>query len=165
MQPQEIYLDTSLLVGWFKHILERRKKTEEPQIIEFLNNRPEIKKYISSISIAEIIEVLKSKEFKNYKLENQYILDLIETLRNTLNLIVIEEFEEKGKKQLKNIFLDSQNIVDLTFLGGEVIDAIHIDISKSNNLYFITRDEGIGKTKEIYPKIMGLKHFMKQFTD
>ena len=165
MQPNEIYLDTSLLIGWFKHILEKRKKTGEPEIIEFLNDKPEIKRYISSITIAEIIEVLKSKDFKNYKLEKSYILDLIVNLRNTLNLIIIEEFEEKGRKQLKNIILDSRNIVDFTFLGGEVIDAIHTEIARSNNIYFITRDENIGKTKELYPKIMGLKHFIKQFPD
>ena len=100
MQPNEIYLDTSLLIGWFKHILEKRKKTEEPEIIEFLNNKPEIKRYISVITVAEIIEVLKSKDFKNYKLEKSYILDLIVNLRNTLNLIIIEEFEEKNGKQM-----------------------------------------------------------------
>jgi len=156
---------SNLLIGWFRYILEKRKKTGEPKILEFLNNNPEIKRYISSISIAEIIEVLRSKDFKSYRLEKPYILDLIDALRNSLNLIIIEEFEEKGRKQLKNIILDSKNIVNFTFLCGEVVDAIHIEICRSNNLYFITRDEGIGRVKEEYPRIMGLKHLIKQFSD
>lgn len=148
---EKVYLDTNLIIGFFKNIIRKKKKTgEDPEIIKFLAIHDEIKKFISIFSIAEIIESLE-EEFPSHALTQDYILDLIETLRNTIELEIIEDVKV------------SKNIINYTYLCRDVKDAIHIDICQASELWFITRDEDCGKVSKIYNKIMSERKFRKQF--
>ena len=152
MKPDKIYIDTMFLVRWFLFRFRKRKYDELPRMIEFLREHEEIEKHISVISVAEFVKVLKyNKEFRRYKLTISYIKELIKKLQNFIDLEILKD---------QRI---SHQIVKYVESHPELIDCIHLDIAKSNELCFITDEKKIGKLKNLYKNIMTENKLMKQF--
>ncbi|OGI14774.1 hypothetical protein A3K63_02775 [Candidatus Micrarchaeota archaeon RBG_16_49_10] len=140
------------LIRWFLFRFRRVKHESPPIIIEFLRNHGEIKKFISIVSMAEFIKVLLyDKDFINYKLTTSYANKLIQELQDVIELKVIH-----GEKISDDIVLYIER-------HPELIDCIHLDIAKSNELCFITDEKKIGKLKAVYGNIMTENKLMKQF--
>ena len=152
MQIDKIYLDTNLIIGFFKNIIKKKKYKEDPKFIRFLSDKNEIQKFISIFTVAEVIQVLR-KEFGSHDLSKRYILDLIDTLRGTVGLNIIE-----------NVELTS-DIIHYTYLCDDLKDAVHVSIAQINDIWFVTRDDDAGKTKELYNKVISERKFIKQFKE
>ncbi|MBI5060989.1 MAG: hypothetical protein HZB67_01605 [Candidatus Aenigmarchaeota archaeon] len=162
-KPTECYLDTSLLFGWFKHIISKKPKTSEPQIISFLKQHPEVKTFISSMTAAEIVERSR-KDLAKQNLSLIQIKKVVEKMQQILGFKIIDFYvATDGKEEIKDIRLNARNIINLTFLGKDVKDAIHVEIARQNDLWWIARDDCTGTMEEIYPKIMTAKKLMKQY--
>ncbi len=157
--PRRIYLDTNILVGWFKSQLSvgqtksklidhlRRFGPRNPDVIKFLINHRDIEKFISIFTIAEIVHVLKySDEFKGYDLELATIKWLMELLQEAVGFSVIKEVS-LGGNSIKGVII-SPDIVDFVDKHSHIIDCIHIDIAKHNELTFVSNERDLGKMKD-----------------
>src|SRR3989339_949283 len=136
MKPKRVYLDTNIIYGFFKSII--KGENEVPEIIKFLADRNDVEKFISTFTIAEIIENLL-KEFSYRNLKKEYIISLVDALRLTINLQTIQESIEF-----------SSELIDYTYECRDAKDSLHVLIAKKNDLYFITRDNDIGRMNKLY---------------
>ena len=162
MKPGKIYIDNNLLIRWFLHRFYPRKHKREPQIIRFLSEHKEIKKYISLISVAELVHTLKyGKEFQNFKLDLNYIRVLIEELQNIVGFDIIQKQKVNGM-EINGIVI-SGDVVKFVNVHEHLIDCMHIDIAKSHELFFITHEKKIGQLKKLYENIMTDDKLLKQF--
>ena len=94
MNPEKVYLDTNLILNWFRLCIIRRvKKAEEEVIIKFLSEHKEIESFISVFSVAEIIANLRN-EFKE-RVKMDEIDMLMKMLRNTINVDICHYNEFK----------------------------------------------------------------------
>ncbi|MBI2583045.1 MAG: PIN domain-containing protein [Candidatus Aenigmarchaeota archaeon] len=147
--PKKVYLDTNIVYGFFQNII--RGKMDHPEIIKFLAERKDVEKYISTFTVAEIVENLL-KEFPYRSLKKDYIMSLVDTLRLTVDLKILQETIEL-----------SGELVDFVYECKDAKDSLHVLIAKKNDLFFITRDDKVGILKSLYPNIMGEQKFKKQF--
>lgn len=161
MIEENIYPDTSIIREWFVRIILGDRRDVET--VEFLRKHEEINKFISIYGIAELIETLKKEpRIQHKKLTKEFIWDMIRALQNTLtNLKIIEEDIAEGISKYKGIVLSSE-IIDFTFLCGDLKDSIHVEIAKNNDLLFVTKDDKVGKVKELYPKVIGIRKFIRR---
>lgn len=162
-QPKKVYLDTNLILHWFKlRILKKKKEADDKKIIKFLSKHKEIETFISAFSVAEIVAKLR-KEFKD-RVTMDEIKEIIEILRNSIKFdtIKLDKFSDMKGQERKGILI-SPEIIDFAFVCYDASDAIHIDIAKSNDLWFVTRDDDAPRAREKYSKIMGESKFRKQF--
>ena len=163
MPEENIYPDTSIIREWFVRIIVGDRRDVET--IEFLRKHKEINKFISIYGVAELIETLKKEpSIQHKKLTKEFIWDLIKALQNTLtNLKIIEEYAEpEGVSKYRGIVLSSE-IVDFTYLCGDLKDSIHVEIAKNNDLLFVTKDDEVGRVKELYPKIEGIRSLIRRY--
>lgn len=167
-KPVECYLDTSILISWIKNAVILKKKTPETEFIEFLKRHPEIKTFISSMTTAEIASVI-SREFPEQKLSLKMIREgIVEgQLQALLGYEIIKSYiseDEKTKEERMEIRLDVETLILLSFLGKDVKDAMHIEIARQSDKWFVyDKDADIGRMQEIYPKIITVKKLMKQY--
>ena len=148
MKPDKTYLDSNLLVDFYRRLM-RKKRFEYPEIIDFLTERKELPKFISSLSLLEIGAVTK-KEFPAFTLKDleNFTKSLIDTIG--LEVIYLPEINWKNALQYAMLCHDARN-------------SLHIDIARSRDLWFITRDKDDPRVKSVYPKVMGENKFRKQF--
>lgn len=161
--PLKAYLDTNLILHWFKLcIIKRRKQADEQELIKFLSRHKEIEIFLSVFSVAEIVAHLRN-EFKD-KVTMREIEAFINILRNTIKfeIIKLDKFTDTKEQERKGILI-SPEIIDFAFLCYSARDSIHIDIAKSNDLWLITRDNDIPRVQKIYSKVIGESKFRKQF--
>jgi hypothetical protein len=160
----KVYIDTDLLVGWFLSKFYP-KKHKEPLIVKFLSEyRNKIKSYISMISIAEIMGLLiHDSKFKDLKLKSDFIEKLISELQTIIGFNVI--FSKARVFEQEIICLQiTDKVIEYIAVHPHLVDCIHLDIAKSNDLFFVSHEDKIGKLKDLYPKIMTDKKLEKQFT-
>lgn len=162
MKPEKIYIDNSLLVRWFLRRLHPKKFKTEPQIIRFLTEHKEIKKFISILSVAELVHTLKySKDFQSFGLKLSYILDSLAELLKAMDVEVISR-ENIGGMEIDGVIV-SENVVKFVDMHQHLVDCIHVDLAKSHDLFFITHERDMGVLKEFYEKIMTDDKLMKQY--
>ncbi len=162
MRPCKIYIDNNLLIRWFLHKLHKRKFKSEPQVIKFLIDHKEIEKFISLISVAELVHTLRyGNDFQGFGLKLNYIRDLLAELQNALDLKIISEEKINGVN-IEGVII-SKNIVNFVDKHHHIIDCMHIDLAKSHDLFFITHERELGVMKEFHEKIMTDDKLMKQY--
>ncbi len=162
MKPDKIYIDNSLLVRWFLHKLHPKKFKTEPQIIRFLTEHREIRKYISILSVAELVHTLKyGRDFQSFGLPLNFILDSLSELIKSMEIEVISRENFSGTKI--NGIIVTENIIKFVDKHQHLADCIHVDLAKSHDLFFITHERDMGVLKEFYEKIMTDDKLMKQY--
>ncbi len=159
---KRVYLDTSVILPFFENLM--KNKTETTGFIEFLIRHPEIEKWISSFTIAELVEHLfyKTPEVKQFMKNLKNIEAFVKTFQQmvpNLNIILLEE----SKKGNKGLIIAVPQLINYTSLIGNVQDAVHVCIAMHEDLWIVTKDDKIGKVKELYPKTIGMVGFMKAF--
>jgi hypothetical protein len=162
MKPDKIYIDNSVLIRWFLHKLFPKKHKNIPQIIRFLTEHKEIKKFISILSVAELVHTLKyGKDFQSFRLKLNYILDSLVELQKAMDMEVITKENISGM-EINGIII-SENVVKFVDNHQHLLDCIHADLAKSHDLFFITHEKNMGVLKEFYDKIMTDDKLMKQY--
>ena len=157
----QIYIDTSLLHEWFAGVMRGEKIESDPEIIRFLRENKELKKFISIFTIAELVEDLlfHEKKIRGHMKK----LEVIESLSRLLIQITgIEIIELEKRDEHKGIFI-SPNVVKYTSICGSVKDATHVCIAEHEDLWLVTHDNKIGKLKYLYKKITTDTHLLKIF--
>lgn len=165
---KHVYLDTSVILPWFQNMLQNKKDSkghiEAPKIIQFLVDHPEIEKYISYFTIAEIVEELlfKTDKIKDYMKRLEHVKAFVEVFQLTIpNLSIIEQEESKNGES--GILIPAPELLEYTAKIGDVKDAIHVCIAKHEDIYMVTKDDKVGKAQSVYPKIIGMIGFAKAF--
>ncbi|MBI2583756.1 MAG: hypothetical protein HYW25_03760 [Candidatus Aenigmarchaeota archaeon] len=146
----KIYLDSNLLMDFYIKCARKTKPYYEPEIITFLAERRGLPKFISSFSLAEIGARLK-RDFPEFTPE--YLMEFTKVLIRTIGLGVIQ-----------SPTIDWRYVLRYSLLCRDARNSIHIEIARSEDLWFITRDKDDPRVKEIYPKVMGESKFKKQFS-
>lgn len=159
MKIDKIYLDTNLLIGWFKWILKKKKrKGDEPKITKFLSEHEEISTFISSFSVIEIVGVI-SNDYKKPDGTPKYTLNdiksFIENLNKYLKITVLEE------KRI--VSLPIKKLIGISRRCRHLADSIHVYLAEKEDIWFITTEVKLGRLKPYYPKIMTEKRLIKQF--
>ena len=165
---ERVYLDTSVVLPWFQNLMRGTKDSrgtiETPEIIEFLIARPEIAKYISYFTIAEIVKELmfKTDKVRSHLKRLEIVQSFVLTFQGTIPNLSIIELEE-SKNGEKGILIPIPELLQYTALIGDTSDAIHVCIAKHEDIYLVTKDDKVGKVKILYPKTIGMKDFAKAF--
>ena len=131
----EIYLDTNIIIGWFKNMKKSIKRGEdfrEPKKLEFLRSQ-DFKLHTSSLTKAEVFRYLKSdwgsKSSESINLWKDFIRDY--------RIIELKE----------QINIDYGQICDICLnvnLGRKtIINLIHLQFAKWMNLIFLSGDKPI----------------------
>jgi len=163
-----VYLDTCVILPWFQNIITNKKdskgKIEVPKIIQFLVEHPEIEKYISAFTVAELVKELmfKTDKVKPHMKRLEYVQGFIETFQLTIPNMNIIELEE-SKNGEKGILIPVPDLIKYTSLIGDVPDAIHVCIAKHEDIYMVTKDDKVGKVQSVYSKTVGMIGFAKAF--
>ena len=161
---KRVYLDNSVIEPWFEGIMTGNKQLQTSKFIDFLILHTEIEKFISTFTIAELIEKLlfKTNNIKSYMKEKSKIEDFVEAFRQTIpNLKILED--EVSQNGQKGLFICAEDLLAFTTKIGSSKDSVHVCIAKHEDLYFVTKDDKIGRVKELYPKTIGMIGFAKAF--
>jgi len=163
MVDYQIYLDNTSLVRWFLKRFHPEKHKQEPQIIKFLNeHKREIKSFVSTISIAELVHTLRHGEaFEKFNLNFNYIKELIGELQDIIGFDIIQTEKIDGT-EIDGVIV-SNYVVKYVFKHKHLTDCIHVDIARQHELTFVTYETAIGELKEYYDNIMTEEKLMKQF--
>ncbi len=152
------YFDTNLLVTSLIQLAENKKEltTEITNLLK--EHKDLIKPHISTLTVAEIIEVLRTdSKFGKYHFEEdenlKRISGLISKLIGVMNIKIIED----GIKI-------NNDVIKFVHKHPEVIDCLHVILAKQNELTFITEEaERIGRLKIFYSKIMSYDKLKRQY--
>jgi len=176
MDLKKIYLDTSLLIGCFVWLAEKNyhkrpfplsffvHEKEKPYIMAFLSEQKDVQKFISIASKAEIISVLKYDEkFRKYNFSDAEIESLISLLQTIIGFNIIIDMKI-GETIIKgNLITDL--VIEYTKKCGHVLDCIHVDMARTNDLTFVTSENKLGKIKDLYERIMTENKYTSQKLD
>ncbi len=159
----KVYLDTSVILPWFQNIMTENNET--PMIIRFLVEHPEIEKYISSFTVAELVEKLmfKTDKIRDHMKKLEIITSFIDVFQRTIPNLYIIELEE-SKNGERGILIPIPELIEYISVIGNVKDAIHVCIAKHEDIYIVTKDDEIGRIQSLYPKTVGMKGFAKAFS-
>ncbi len=161
MKPDKVYVDNSLLVRWFLHRLYPNRYSDTPQIIKFLTKEKGMQKFISLISVAELVHTLKyGKDFAGKNLTIGAIKALIDELQNIMGFEIILR-DKIGEAQLNGVVV-STDILEFLDKHQHIIDCIHVDIAKQHDLFFVTYEGKIGRMRKFYDKTMTENKLLKQ---
>lgn len=159
--PEKIYLDNSLLIRWFLWKLNPRRYRSEPEIVKFLAQSQGMQIYISIISLAELVHTLKySRDFQRFRMTLPWLRTLLEELQRILGFLIIER-ERIGGVDIGGIVI-TPAIVRFLDVHPELMDCLHVDIARRNDLWFITHDDNVGKLKPLYENIMTDNKLIRQ---
>ena len=160
MIPEKIYIDNNLLIRWFVHKFNRKKYRSMPEIIKFFNEHPEISKYASILSVAELVHTLKyGKDFQRFRLNLKHIEELLSELQNTINLDIILK-EKRDGVEIDGVII-TRDLIKMIDRHHHLIDCMHLDIAKSHDLFFVTHEAKMGELKPLYENIMTDEKLMK----
>lgn len=153
--PKEIYLDTNMVHGWFRNLMgnvRKRKEFEIPSILKFLTS-DKFELFTSNITKVEIIRYLISEWGCTTDEAEEYW----NTFINSFNVVLIIVKEIDFNELLK--------IVEkIPTRKKTLINLIHLQIARKNNLWFITGEESLKeKYKEYYDKVLTYEDLRKLF--
>jgi predicted nucleic acid-binding protein len=140
----KLYLDTNIILDWFKKNIKNLRKSKPIEItskLKFLTSRPELQLFVSLITKAEIFRYLKSEwGSPENECENFWI--------DFFTRYGITELESK---EIRVDFLDITEICKKINLGRKtLVNLIHLQFAKKNNLTFLTGDKKLEKRLKWY---------------
>jgi len=150
-----IYLDTNMIIGWFKEVAKARKKNaniKEPEKLKFLVSQ-RYNLYVSTLTKLEVIRYLVSQ----WGISGDEAEKLWEEFIVTYNIIVLE-LETISIKSLKDI------IKKVETRKKTLVNLMHLEIAKTYNLWLLTGDKGLLKCKFYYDKIISYIDLRRQVT-
>jgi len=139
----KLYLDTNVILGWFKRIMQSKRKSEEfklPSVIKFLTQESRIELIVSNLTKTEIFRYLKS----DWNSEEKFSKEIWETFLRSFNLKYIEaEIDAKSIEELSELCLK------INTKKRTLTNLLHLEVARRYNLTFLTGEK---KLKEKYSK-------------
>ena len=152
----KIYLDADIIYGFFKRIVETRKKKEKfrtPQIIKTLEKVSRKHSLFTSVlTKAEIARRMKLEYEMDYKKFEQ----MWNSLRNLLRIKVIRKIE---------ISDDFPSFVGGQKFRPKINNLIHLYLCKNNNLILLTGDKKLKEdSQKVYNKVLTYADIARRLT-
>lgn len=152
----KLYLDTSIIWGWFKRMMENLRKKKPfriPLILNFIKSRPELELMTSVVTQIEIFRFLRSE----WNCDKRFSLELWNTFSDFFNITNIDVKEIDFKKLMKIS-------LEVPTKKKTLVNLEHLEISKKNGFYFLTGEEKLKeKYKKYYDNILTYKELRKLF--
>lgn len=153
---ERVYLDTNIVLGWFKSKMRSIRKGVElktPRSLSIILGQQKYDPVVSILVRAEIFRYLKS-EWNGTENEIEYRWN---EFKSKFNII------ELTNETLTVNLVDISNICKKVFLGKKtIIDINHVQFAKNENLIFLTNDKKLKKRLLwYYQKIINFNDFYK----
>lgn len=135
----KLYLDTNIILGWFKRMMQSKRKGKEfkiPSVIEFLNSQPNVELIISNLTRTEIFRYLKS----DWDSEPIFSKEIWETFLRSFNL----EYIEVGV-DIEGINRLSELCLEINTKKRTLTNLFHLEAAKGYGFLFLTGEEKILK--------------------
>ena len=152
----KLYLDTNIILGWFKRMMQKERKGREfeiPSLLKFLSSRSELELIVSEITRIEIFRYLISEwgcNLKYCKKAWDYLIESfgIEVINAEINFEKLEEIcltVPTRKKTLVNL--------------------LHLQVAKNYRFWFLTGEKEL-KEKYIryYDRILTYKELRQKLS-
>lgn len=155
----KIYLDTNIIIGWFKRMMQSKRKNEEfkiPSVIEFLSSQPTVELIASNLTKTEIFRYLKS----DWDSEVKFSKEIWETFLYSFKMEYIEvEVNAESIKRLSELCLE------INTKKKTLTNLFHLEAAKKYGLLFLTGEEKL-KTKysEYYDNIITYKELRQKLS-
>jgi hypothetical protein len=105
---------------------------------------------------------LKNDEkFRKYNFSDAEIESLISTLQAIVGFNIIIEMKTDGIPIKGNVI--TETVAEYAKKCGHVLDCVHIDMARTNDLTFVTTEKKLGRIKELYDQVMTENKYIKQF--
>ncbi len=131
-----VYLDTNIILDWFKYNIKRIRRGENiisTSKLKFLMSK-NLELFVSSITKAEIFRYLKS----------EFNCSEEECVRFWSEFLFRYKLTEMESKEIQVDFGFITKICKQVYLGRKtIINLIHLQLAKKNNLVFLTGDKVI----------------------
>lgn len=154
----KIYLDTNMVYGLFKRILQsifEGKEFTVPWKIRIIHDDPDkIEPYTSFFTLIEIIEELKKWTKKRKR-----------TLTPEQISGVINFFKENFHVEILRSIWVTEKAVQYVLSGMEWKDAIQLEIARVNDYTLVTDDKNLKNIgKNFYDRIINFDELRRRFT-
>lgn len=152
---KELYLDTNMIHSWFRNLMNNVRKSKEfeiPDVLEFLSTG-RFKLFTSNVTKVEIVRYLISEWSCNIEEAEEYWATFISNFNITVIIVKEIDFNELIEV-VKNVPTRKKTLVNL----------IHLQVAKKNNLYFLTGEEPLKERyKEYYNKTLTYEDLRKLY--
>jgi predicted nucleic acid-binding protein len=152
-----IYLDTSIIHGWFRKYMEAKRKSilfEEPSILKFVFQLKDNDYVVSSITRAEIIRYLGAEWGAPLKECEEVWLEFM-------------RFYDTEYLEVKRIDFDEIGEVCMAVKTRKktMVNLLHIQVAKKEGLWFLTGEKELAeKYKGYYDKILTYEDLRAKFS-
>jgi hypothetical protein len=133
----KLYLDTNIILGWFKKMMESTRKGEEfsvPSVMEFLSSRSDLDLVVSNLTRAEIFRYL----FSEWAAPAEKSVELWGT------------FAKSFKIDYTTVMIPAESINGIADLclrtntkKNTLTNLLHLEISKNYGLEFLTGEKDL----------------------
>lgn len=128
------YLDTNVLIGWFKQNLKRIRNDLPIKTNETIKNLEKFKIIVSDLNLIEIARFLKSSFYADKK-EIMLLWNLFCDFY-AWKIVKIREISLENVKKL---------VLNFNFSKSMIIDLLHLQIAKENKAKLITFDKELSR--------------------
>jgi len=144
-----LYLDTNIILGWFKRMMQKERKGEEfkiPRVVKFVTSQKEFDLILSNLTKVEIIRYLISEWGCN-----------LESCRKAWDYF-IESFEIEVIKAEINFEELEEICLAIPTRKKTLINLLHLQIAKRYGFWFLTGEKELKeKYSNYYNKILTYK--------
>mgnify|MGYP000279972445 CR=1 FL=1 len=152
----KLYLDTNIILGWFKKMMQKERKGEEfkiPRVIKFLTSKEEFDLILSNLTKVEIIRYLISEWGCDPKFAEKTWDDFMQSFDITYI---------RGEIDIDDLLNIVQNVPTKK---RTLVNLLHLQIAKRYNLWFLTGEESlIDKYRKYYKRIITYKELRQKFS-
>jgi len=149
----KLYLDTNIILGWFKRIMQKERKGREfeiPSLLKFLSSHSELELIVSDITRVEIFRYLISEWGCN-----------LESCRKAWDYF-IESFEIEVIKAEINFEELEEICLAVPTRKKTLINLLHLQIAKRYKFWFLTGEKELKeKYSNYYDGILTYKELRR----
>lgn len=152
----KLYLDTNIILGWFKRMMQKERKGrkfEIPSLLKFLSSRPELELMLSEITRIEIFRYLIS----------EWACDL-EFCRKAWNYFM-ESFEIESIKAEINFKEVEEICLNVPTKKKTLVNLLHLQVAEGYGIWFLTGEKRLKKRySNYYKKILTYEELRRKLS-
>lgn len=152
-----LYLDTNMVMGWFKRIMQnvrRGRPFKIPSVIEFLSSQLNIELIVSNITKIEIFRYLKSEWNCKDVMSEEYW----NTFIRSFNITYIE-VERIDFNELLPLCME------IPTKKKTLVNLIHLQVAKKDSFWFLSGEEELKERyRGYYDKILTYKELRQRLS-
>jgi predicted nucleic acid-binding protein len=135
----KLYLDTNIIIGWFKRRIQSKKNGEDfqtPAVMEFLASQEDIELIVSNLTKTEVYRYLKS----DWESPEDYSKEAWDIFIKTFKLEYIEVHVTPGNiNNLSTLCLKNHT------KKNTLTNLLHLEVAKNYGLNFLTGEKDLSE--------------------